>query len=80
MSVFETHYAQMAQGLTAISSRYSSLLDSAGVVAVNEFIDAREYGLAYEMLDAAFEHHPSSVDAMDREELADLGRQMRIKA
>lgn len=78
MNPYDGHYAQMDSELTDLSSRNAALLDQTGLLEVRELIAAREYGLAYEVLAAAFVRHPSQVENGELTKLHSLAEAMHI--
>lgn len=75
---FSDHYADMESGLRALLSAVVSLFSASDITEVEEFIDAREYGLALQTLAAILLENSTHLDGQVVEKVQELAGAMGL--
>ena len=75
---FSDHYAEMESGLRALLSAGAGLFSASDVAEVEEFIDAREYGLALQTLAAILLENSTHLDEEVIEKVQELAGAMGL--
>ena len=75
---FSDHYADMENRLRALLSAVTGLFSAADIAEVEEFIDAREYGLALQTLAAILHENSTHFDGQVVEKIQGLAGAMSL--